>query len=367
MANLSPEISLDTAGIDYAENDPITPIAPDATVEDPDSADFDQGRLTVTFTSGGTPDDQLRIVAGDFMVDETDLYYQGVPIGTVVGGTDGSSPLVVTFNAESSPAIAAALVRAIGYVNYSQSPAAGERVVTFRLTDGDGGAAEPRTATIDVAGVDTPALAQDDAVAAYENAVATGSLFADNGNGNDSDADGPALAISEVNGSANNVGVEIALASGALLVVNADGSYSYDPNGRFDSLTDGSSGAVNTSTIGDTFTYTLADGNMATVTVTVNGVAGPGDRLMGDEGDNVITGTPQPDIFVVSQGGNDTVSGLGSDDIFYFGGALTADDNVDGGLGADTVVLQGDYSGGLTLDSSVTGIEYISMLAGTNV
>ncbi|HYJ82622.1 MAG TPA: hypothetical protein VEW26_07265, partial [Allosphingosinicella sp.] len=38
-----------------------------------------------------------------------------------------------------------------------------------------------------------------------------------------------------------------------------------------------------------------------------------------------------------------------------------------GGLGVDTIVLQGDYSGGLTLDSSVTGVENISMLAGSNV
>ena len=32
---------------------------------------------------------------------------------------------------------------------------------------------------------------------------------------------------------------------------------------------------------------------------------------MGDGGDNTITGTPQADMFVLSQGGDDTVSGLG--------------------------------------------------------
>ncbi|HET9637578.1 MAG TPA: cadherin-like domain-containing protein, partial [Allosphingosinicella sp.] len=233
---------------------------------------------------------------------------------------------------------------------------------------GDGTSEEDvDTRTISVSAQDDAPIAQPDAVATAENAIGTGSLFVDNGSGPDSDADGDTFTISAVNGSGANVGTEITLASGAKLTVNADGSYSYNPNGKFNRLTDGTSGAVNTSTVGDTFQYTLAGGNTVTVTVTVNGVAGPGDWLMGDGTDNVITGTPQPDIFVVSQGGNDTVSGLGSDDIFYFGAALTADDNVDGGLGADTVVLQGDYSGGLTLDSSVTGIEYISMLAGTNV
>jgi len=80
----------------------------------------------------------------------------------------------------------------------------------------------------------------------------------------------------------------------------------------------------------------------------------------------VLVGTPQADTFDLSQGGDDTVSGLAGNDIFYFGGALTAADNVNGGPGSDTIVLQGDYSGGLILDGSVTEIENISMLAGTN-
>jgi Ca2+-binding RTX toxin-like protein len=80
----------------------------------------------------------------------------------------------------------------------------------------------------------------------------------------------------------------------------------------------------------------------------------------------VLVGTEGADTFNLSQGGDDTVSGLGGNDIFYFGGALTAADNVNGGAGSDTIVLQGDYSGGLTLDDGVTGIENISMLAGSN-
>jgi predicted extracellular nuclease len=79
-----------------------------------------------------------------------------------------------------------------------------------------------------------------------------------------------------------------------------------------------------------------------------------------------LVGTPQADTFNLGQGGDDTVSGLAGDDIFYFGGALTAADNVNGGDGFDTILLQGNYSGGLTLDGSVTEIESISVLAGTN-
>jgi hypothetical protein len=80
----------------------------------------------------------------------------------------------------------------------------------------------------------------------------------------------------------------------------------------------------------------------------------------------VLVGTPEDDVFDLSQGGDDTVSGLAGDDIFYFGGALTSADAVDGGEGMDTIVLQGDYSEGLVLDGSVVNIERISMLAGSN-
>jgi len=370
VANISPEIDLTAGGgsgvVDYAESDPIAPIAPGATVSDSDSPDFDGGSLTVAFTSGAAEDDQLRILSGDFSVEESDLYYQGVPIGTVFGGTDGSTPLLVSFNAGSTPEIAAALIRAVGYVTYSQDPVAGERIVTFILTDGDGGTSVERTATVNVAGTDTPAVAQDDSIVASENAVATGSLFSNSGNGDDYDSDGPALRVLEVNGAAGNVGTAVILDSGAILTVEADGTYSYDPNGRFDSLADIRTGAVNSSTIGDTFSYTLVGGGSATVTVTVNGAASPGDRLLGDESYNEILGTEGADVFVADQGGQDMVIGRGGDDIFYFGANMGSVGLVEGGDGYDTVVMQGDYSDGLQLYMMFYQVEAISFLAGSN-
>ncbi|MGD1904954.1 MAG: tandem-95 repeat protein [Leptolyngbyaceae cyanobacterium] len=92
---------------------------------------------------------------------------------------------------------------------------------------------------------------------------------------NDSDPDsGETLEVSAVNGESADVGQQITLASGALLTVNADGSYSYDPNGAFDDLNDGETGS-------DSFAYTVTDGNQtsegvfnedtATVDITING------------------------------------------------------------------------------------------------
>ena len=79
----------------------------------------------------------------------------------------------------------------------------------------------------------------EDAVSTAENAVKTGSVFADNGSGSDSDPDGPPLAVSAVNGQAASVATQITLASGALLMVNSDGTYAYDPNSSLIGIVDG--------------------------------------------------------------------------------------------------------------------------------
>jgi Ca2+-binding RTX toxin-like protein len=372
--NAAPEVDLngDAAGTGtrtaYRENSAPVAIAPYAVATD-DSADLEGGSLTVAFTAGGTADDQLRIAhqgfgRGQFFAAESDLYYEGVLIGSITGGTDGSTPLLIIFHDNVTPAIAQALIRSIGYANFSQDPVEGERTVTFTLADGDGGTSLPVDATIHVTAVETPAVAEDDTIWTDENAVSTGSVFDAHGPGPDYDPDGPKLTVSKVNGSAANVGETLILKSGAKLTVNADGTYSYDPNGRFETLTDDRSSAVNISAV-DTFQYTLANGNTATVTVIVNGVAGPGDWLMGDETGNFITGTDRPDLFLLQQGGDDAASGGGGNDLFYFGAAFTRLDRADGGDGRDAVVLQGNYALRLSA-TNLAGVEALSLQSGAN-
>ncbi|MEM9925859.1 MAG: Ig-like domain-containing protein [Cyanobacteria bacterium P01_D01_bin.50] len=81
---------------------------------------------------------------------------------------------------------------------------------------------------------------------------------------NDSDSDGDTLTVTQVNGIVANVDTEITLDSGALLTLNADGTFDYNPNGVTES---------------DSFTYTIEDDNgetnTATVTVTINEVNDP--------------------------------------------------------------------------------------------
>ncbi len=137
---------------------------------------------------------------------------------------------------------------------------------TYTVTDSQG-ATDTATVTVNIFGVNSSPAAVDDTASTGEddllsvNAV-SGVLS------NDSDPDGDPLAVGAVEGSAANVGVQITLTSGALLTLNADGSYDYDPNGAFDGLADGQPGT-------DSFTYTADDGNggssTATVTVSLTG------------------------------------------------------------------------------------------------
>jgi Ca2+-binding RTX toxin-like protein len=88
--------------------------------------------------------------------------------------------------------------------------------------------------------------------------------------------------------------------------------------------------------------------------------------LRGNSGNNVITGGGGADLLRLYDGGIDTViAGAGNDSLFFIG-TLTAADIVIGGAGADTLVLQGNYAGGLTLNSNVSLIENISLLGGGN-
>jgi Ca2+-binding RTX toxin-like protein len=86
----------------------------------------------------------------------------------------------------------------------------------------------------------------------------------------------------------------------------------------------------------------------------------------GNSGDNVITGGGGNDTIRVYDGGNDTVHGGAGDDLIFIGAALTAADVIDGGADIDTLIIQGNYPGGLTLTANVTNIENLSILNGAN-
>jgi Cadherin-like domain/Bacterial Ig domain len=101
---------------------------------------------------------------------------------------------------------------------------------------------------------------------------------------NDSDPQNDAFAITAIDGVAITSGQQLTLASGALLVINSDGSFSYDPNGVFDGLP---TGQVAT----DTFTYTVTDerGAVDTATATVTLIGLNTDNRAPQAQDDAIT------------------------------------------------------------------------------
>jgi Ca2+-binding RTX toxin-like protein len=80
---------------------------------------------------------------------------------------------------------------------------------------------------------------------------------------------------------------------------------------------------------------------------------------------NVITGGGGNDVLRLHDGGDDRAVGLGGNDIFFFGGSLSAADAVDGGDGFDTLVLQGNYPELSLSGCNVVGLESISLQSGT--
>ena len=188
----------------------------------------------------------------------------------------------------------------------------------------------------------------------------------------------PAPGISMINGVLVQPGQAVKLPSGAVLTVNNDGTLSYDDRGVFGDLVSparaAAAGAVNGSAT-DSFSYRLAAGGAATVSVTVNGTDEADDFLIFGAGDDtyrssaaseLMDGRDGNDRFLLQDGGEDYALGGLGDDAFYFGAALSQGDFVDGGAGSDQVGIHGNY-GSLTLDASrFAGIETFVILAGND-
>ncbi|MEM7474764.1 MAG: DUF4347 domain-containing protein, partial [Planctomycetota bacterium] len=91
------------------------------------------------------------------------------------------------------------------------------------------------TVGITVTPVNDDPMATDDDLAGGENQTLTGNVITDdNGNGVDSDTDGDALTVSEVNGSAANLGSNITGSAGGTFNISSTGAYTFAPGSDFD-------------------------------------------------------------------------------------------------------------------------------------
>ena len=214
---------------------------------------------------------------------------------------------------------------------------------SYAISDGNGGT-DSATVNITIDGVtdNSPPDAVDDGFTTDED-----TLLSDNVLTNDSDPDvGDILTVTEVNGSAADVGSQIALASGALLTLNSDGTFDYDPNGAFESLNNGESDS-------DSFTYTIDDGNGATDSATVNiTIDGVTDVLAPDAVDDAFNVTGNVGIDVDITGSILNNDGGGAPTSVFFG--ATAGTTTTAANGSNTITTSNGGTVLLNADGTFT-------------
>ncbi|MEQ9274177.1 Ig-like domain-containing protein [Roseibium album] len=214
----------------------------------------------------------------NLLANDTDADGDGLSVASVNGSSASVGSQIVLDSG------ALLTVNADGTFSYDQNGAfdhlgdeeTATETFSYVASDGEGNS-EPATVTITIEGShdNTAPVSADDSYTVGEDGLLSGeNLLA-----NDTDADGDGLSVASVNGSSASVGSQIVLDSGALLTVNADGTFDYDPNGAFDELDAGEKGA-------DSFTYQVSDGNggldTATVNLTIDGETTPDEDPIPD-------------------------------------------------------------------------------------
>lgn len=302
------EITIDVTPVNDAPT--VTATATDPTFTEPATADagtavalfagvsadtVDAGQLIsgLTMTVSGLEDGgSEQIVIGGLAVPLTNGESVNLlDASAVTVNVAGTTATITVTGLEATRLEANALIEGLAYQNTSQEPTAGTRTVRLTSISDNGGTAAGGedtgtlniASTVTVAPTDDPADAVDDAFeAAYGATIGDGlSLFGTNPDTADSDRDSD-LVITAVNGEAANVGQAVTLASGAVLTVDADGTFTYDGANAFPDL-------ELYAPEDDTFTYALNGDDTATVTITVTRTNAP-PVLTGDLAADVVEG-----------------------------------------------------------------------------
>lgn len=245
---------------------PVAIASGDAIIFDPEG-----GLTALNVALGGFADRGSEVI---HLNGSVDIVYGTASSGTIsFGGTtfsftyDGAN--AVSFTNAAGGAIenasASALIRALQYENTSDNPTAGDRTFSVTVTDDGGATSDPAISTISIGAVNDAPVANDDTATTNEDTAITGAV--PGVLGNDTDPDGDTLVVSSVGGAAP--GTTVAGSEGGTFVINADGSYRFDPGADFQSL---KAGETRVSTV----TYEVSDGHggtsSASLSVTVTGV-----------------------------------------------------------------------------------------------
>ncbi|MBD2518833.1 FG-GAP repeat protein [Nostoc sp. FACHB-973] len=240
--------------------------------------------FSTTFT--GTP---VSIVDNDFILTDNNATLVGatITITNLLNGTAESlgvtaiANITATYNATTGILTLSGtdtianyqqVFASLTYNNTAASPNTTNRIIEFVVNDGQAFSNTSAVATTTLAfnaNGNQPPTAINDVFSTSEDTVVNGNVLVANPTTPDSDPNNDTLTVTQVNGNGAGVGNQITLTSGALLTLNSNGSFVYNPNGQFESL-----GVA--ATASDSFTYTISDGNggtsTATVNLTINGV-----------------------------------------------------------------------------------------------
>jgi len=136
--NDAPVIGSLGAAVTYTENAARVLVFSAATFSDADTAIFTGGRLTVTNTNGQATDTLAIVPTSLITVSGSNVLFSGTVIGSFTGGT-AKTPLVFTFNNQTSAGRIQLVLRAIGFAHSSENPITTARSISVEATDGVGG------------------------------------------------------------------------------------------------------------------------------------------------------------------------------------------------------------------------------------
>lgn len=193
----------------------------------------------------------------------------------------------------------------------------GRALITVTVADGVFTARERFEVAVTSSSGNNPPQARDDRVDVLSTETATGNVLADNGNGADTDPDGDTLAVAAVAGASGNVGNTLTTQSGSRLRINANGSFTYTPDGQFAALPPGQQAS-------EAVTYTVQDGNDGVDSATVTFL------VTGDPGEDVHADSPNAATVLSIDNAQQTVNGVinVSGDLDYFRFTLSATSDV---------------------------------------
>ncbi|MEP5000898.1 MAG: Ig-like domain-containing protein [Paracoccaceae bacterium] len=312
-------------------------INPDGTLTFTPDADFN-GETTITYTvtdpngnedTGSVavtvnPVDDAPVAADDVATTDEDT---PVEIDVLTNDSDPDGDTLTVTSATSPDGTVT--INPDGTLTFTpDADFNGDTTITYTVTDPNG---NEDTGSVSVAVNpvdDAPVAADDVATTSFDTAVDIDVLA------NDSDPDGDALTVVSATSPDGDV------------VINPDGTVTFDPTPGFEGQTtvtytvEDPSGLQDTAEVTITVTDEPLDGIVSGTDageVIDDGYVGDpqGDRV--DNGDAILPGAGPDDDVIQAGGGNDTIiAGDGDDDV----DAGTGDDDVDGGSGDDVLLGQ---------------------------